>query len=100
MAFPKIQCLGNRNLPCYKLMFLCIHLELIRWSSVSLLLDTCPSWFRAPTRCLCTWQAVRKQDSVASELCYLSDKMFNSVAKLCQACCSSVSDSDEQVHVC
>lgn len=29
-GFSKIQCLGNKNLPCYKLMFLCICLELIR----------------------------------------------------------------------
>ena len=97
-GFSKIQCLGNKNLPCYKLMFLCICLELIQWSNASLLLDACPPWLRAPMVPL--HMAGGEATGLASGLCYLSDKMFNSVAKLCQACHSSVPDSDEQFLVC
>lgn len=79
-------------------MLLCIHPELTQWSNTTLLLDACPLWFRAPTVPLHV--AGSEATGFASELCYLSDKMFDSVAKLCQACRSSVSDSDEQFLVC
>lgn len=67
-GFSKIQCLGNKNLPHYKLTFSCIHLELIQWSSASLLLDACPPWFRAPTVPL--HMAGGEATGLASELCY------------------------------
>jgi len=97
-GFSRMQCLGNINLPCYKLLVLWIRLELIWWSSTSLLLAACPRWFRAPTVPL--HMAGNEATGLASELCYLSDKTFNSVATLCQACHSSLSDSDEQFLVC
>lgn len=71
-GFSKIQCLGNKNLPCYKFVFLCIHLELIQWSTGSLLLDACPPCFRAPRVPLHV--AASEAAGLASELRYVSDK--------------------------
>lgn len=88
-GFSRISCLGNRTLPCSKLWFLCISLERIWWCSAFALLDTCGPWFRTPMVTLHV--AGGEKTGPGSEWCHLSDKMFHSLAKLCQACCSSVS---------